>query len=236
MLFAAAAVSLHLWGMPLALESIDFRTLRHGLGLALLIGLVLEPLALRIKFREALRDIHGGLLGDRDADSGPRSLGMVMAWFIHLVVASMMLLLALQSLGYGPRTYPFLYVAAATVLVLREMYLLGLIIVPPDREARLSGWRIALADFVLLCLAVATYAAARTVLVQRLNHRSGDLAGTITDGVVAAILFALMLVAVRFGFLVEEGIATRGTGMRAVIWLVLLVALAAAMLPFVYMP
>lgn len=236
LLFAAAAVALHVWALPRALESIDFPTLRHGFGLAILIGLVVEPLALRIKFREALRDIHGGLLGDRDEDSGPRSLGLVMAWFIHLVVSSILLLLALQSLGYGPRSYPFLYVAAATILVLREMYLLGLIIVPPDREARTSGWRIFLADFVLLCFAVAAYAAARTVVVQRLSHRSGDLFGTITDGLVTGFLFSLMLVAIRFGFLVEEGVAARNSGLRYAVWCVFLIALAATMLPFFYRP
>jgi hypothetical protein len=235
LLFAVVAAALHLWGLPEALQSVDFYTLRHAFGAAIVIGLVAEPFALRIKFREALRDVHGGLLGDR-AESGPRSLGIIITWFVHLMVSAVLLLLAIQALGYGPRTYPFLYVVAATILVLREMYVLGLIIVPPDRDSRTSGWRILLADLILLFFAAAAYAAARTVIVQRLETRNGDLFGIIRDGVVAAILFALMLVAIRFGFSAEESVVPRSASMRYLGWCAFVVALAAAMLPFFYNP
>jgi hypothetical protein len=45
-----------------------------------------------------------------------------------------------------------------------------------------------------------------------------------------------MLVAMRFGFLVEEGIASRNRVMRISVWLSLLVAIAAAMLPYYFRP
>ncbi len=46
------------------------------------------------------------------------------------------------------------------------------------------------------------------------------------------VLFALFLVAMRFGFLVEEGIAKRNPAMRIAVWISIVVALAAAMLPY----
>jgi len=235
LLFASAVVALHFWGLPQAAETLDFRSLRHLLGVGILIGLVLEPFALRVKFRETLRDVHGGVLGDRDEDAGPRSLGLVLAWFIHLVVGSILLLLAIQALGFGPRTYPLLFVGAATILVLREMYILGLIIVPPDRDRLTSFWRILGSDLVLLGLAGAAYSAAWTVIVARLGRNAGEgIMAAITEAAVAAGLFALMLVAMRFGFLVEEGIAVRNRSTRHAVRVSFLVALAAAMLPYYF--
>jgi hypothetical protein len=236
LLFAAAAVSLHLWGLPRALEAIDYRTLHRALGIGILIGLILEPFALRIKFRETLRDVHGGALGDRDADAGPRSLGMVFAWFIHLIVGAILLLLALQSLDFGPRSYPFLFVVAATLLVLREMYILGLIIVPPDRDRHTSGWRIVASDLMLLALAAVAYSAGRTVIMNRMKQMPDDWVGRIPDAAVAALLFGLLLLAMRFGFLVEEGVACRNRFVRFAVWLSVLVALAAALVPYYYRP
>ncbi|MGH7005876.1 MAG: hypothetical protein ACREIP_18170 [Alphaproteobacteria bacterium] len=233
LLFACVAVGLHFWGLPIAAETLEFRTLRYMLGAAILIGLVLEPFALRVKFRETLRDIHGGILGDRDEDAGPRSLGLVLAWFIHLIVASLLLLLAMQALGLGPRTYPVLFIGAATVLVLREMYILGLIVVPPDRDRHTSGWRIFASDVVLLGLATAGYSAAWTVIVARVGRAAGDdIFATLTDAAITCFLFGLFLVAMRFGFLVEEGIARRNRAMAYAVWLSIVLALAAAMLPY----
>jgi hypothetical protein len=233
LLFAGAVVALHFWGLPRAIETLEFRTLRHLLGFGILVGLALEPFALRAKFRETLRDIHGGVLGDRDDEAGPRSLGLVFAWFIHLVIGAVLLLLAMQALGFGPRTYPFLFVGAATILVLREMYILGLIIVPPDRDRRSSGWRIVLSDAVLLALAAVAYSAAWTVVVARLGRIAGDdFGGYAIEALVAVALFALLLVAMRFGFLVEEGIATRNRAARYAVRASFVLALAAAMLPY----
>jgi len=237
LLFAGAAVGLHFWGLPRAVETLDYGTLRHVLGVGILVGLMLEPFALRVKFRETLRDIHGGILGDRDEDTGPRSLGLVLAWFIHLVVGAIMLLLAMQALGFGPRTYPLLFVGAATVLVLREMYILGLIVVPPDRDRRTSGWRIFASDLVLLGLAGLAYSASWTVIASRVARSAADdWTALIWEGVVATGLFGLFLVAMRFGFLVEEGIAARNRIMRYSVWLSIVVALAAAMLPYYVRP
>lgn len=235
--FAGAATVLHFWGLPRAVETLEFTTLRYVLGFGILLGLALEPFALRVKFRETLRDIHGGILGDRDEDAGPRSLGLVLAWFIHLVVGAILLLLAMQALGFGPRTYPFLFVGAATILVLREMYILGLIIVPPDRDRRTSGWRILASDLVLLGLAALAYSASWTVIVARLTRLAAEgLGSLITEIVLAAFLFLLFLTAMRFGFLVEEGIASRNRTMRYAVRLSLLAALAAAMLPYYMRP
>ncbi len=237
LLFAATAVLLHFWGLPRAVETLEFTTLRHALGVGILLGLALEPFALRVKFRETLRDVHGGILGDRDDDAGPRSLGLVLAWFIHLVVGAILLLLAMQALGFGPRTYPFLFVGAATILVLREMYILGLIVVPPDRDRRTSGWRILASDLVLLGLAALAYSASWTVIAGRLARLAGDGIGAfVTEIVIAAGLFLLFLVAMRFGFLVEEAIASRNRAMRTAVWLSLLVAIAAALLPYYVRP
>lgn len=233
LLFAGTAVALHFWGLPRAVETLDFGTLRHVLGFGILLGLALEPFALRVKFRETLRDVHGGILGDRDEDAGPRSLGLVLAWFIHLVMGAVLLLLAMQALGFGPRTYPFLFVGAATILVLREMYILGLIVVPPDRDRRTSGWRILASDLVLLGLAALAYSASWTVIAGRVTRLSAEGFGAlIWEGVIAAGLFLLLLVAMRFGFLVEEGIASRNRAMRYSVRLSLLIAIAAAMLPY----
>lgn len=233
LLFAGIAIGLHFWGLPKAAETMEFRTLRYLLGGAILIGLMLEPFALRVKFRETLRDVHGGILGDRDDEAGPRSLGLVFAWFIHLIVASLLLLLAMQALGLGPRTYPFLFVGAATILVLREMYILGLIIVPPDRDRETSAWRIMASDLVLLGLAAAGYSAAWTVIVARVARVSGEgIFAIVFDAAITCLLFALFLVAMRFGFLVEEGIARRNRAMRYAVWLSIVIALAAAMLPY----
>ena len=237
LLFAGAAVALHFWGLPQAAETLDFATLRHFLGVGILLGLALEPFALRVKFRETLRDVHGGILGDRDEDAGPRSLGLVFAWFIHLVVGAILLLLAMQALGFGPRTYPFLFVGAATILVLREMYILGLIVVPPDRDRRTSGWRIFASNLVLLGLAALAYSASWTVISGRVTRLAAEGFGAlIWEFVVAAGLFALLLVAMRFGFLVEEGIACRNRAMRYSVWLSILIAIAAAMLPYYFRP
>jgi hypothetical protein len=237
LVFAAAAVGLHFWGLPSAAEAFEFTTLRHLLGIGILIGLALEPFALRVKFRETLRDVHGGVLGDRDEDAGPRSLGLVLAWFIHLIVGAILLLLAMQALGFGPRTYPLLFVGAATILVLREMYILGLIIVPPDRDRHTSGWRIFASNLVLLGLAAAAYSASWTVIMARAARLAGEgLSAIITEGLVAALLFLLFLVAMRFGFLVEEGIAARNRAMRYSVWLSIVAALAAAMLPYYFRP
>ncbi len=237
LLFAGAAAGLHFWGLPAAVETLDFATLRHVLGIGILVGLALEPFALRVKFRETLRDIHGGILGDRDEDAGPRSLGLVFAWFIHLVVGAVLLLLAMQALGFGPRSYPLLFVGAATILVLREMYILGLIVVPPDRDRRTTGWRIFASDIVLLGLAALAYGASWTVIVGRIARLAGEgLGAVIAEGIVAAGLFVLLLVAMRFGFLVEEGIASRNRVMRYSVWLSTAIAVAAAMLPYYFRP
>jgi hypothetical protein len=142
-----------------------------------------------------------------------------------------------EALGFGPRSYPLLFVFAATILVLREMYILGLIIVPPDRDRRTSVLRIFVSDLVLLGLAAAAYSAGWTVIVARLARIAGEgLLSLITEGAIAAGLFALMLVAMRFGFLVEEGIACRNRAMRAAVWFSILVALAAALLPYYFRP
>jgi hypothetical protein len=184
-----------------------------------------------------LRDVHGGILGDRDEDTGPRSLGLVLAWFIHLVVGAILLLLAMQALGFGPRTYPLLFVGAATVLVLREMYILGLIVVPPDRDRRTSGWRIVASDIVLLGLAGLAYSASWTVIAGRTERLASEGWSVIFwEGVAAIGLFGLFLVAMRFGFLVEEGIACRNRAMRYSVWLSIVVAIAAAMLPYYARP
>lgn len=237
LLFAGAAVILHFWALPRAVETLEFTTLRHVLGAGILIGLALEPFALRVKFRETLRDIHGGILGDRDEDAGPRSLGLVFAWFVHLVVGAILLLLALQALGFGPRTYPLLFVGAATILVLREMYILGLIVVPPNRDRRTSSWRIIASDLVLLGLAGLAYSASWTMIAGRLARLAGEGIGAlITEIVLAAGLFLLFLIAMRFGFLVEEGIASRNRAMRYAVRLSLLAALAAALLPYYFRP
>jgi len=237
LLFAGIAVALHFWALPRAVETLDYGTLRYVLGFGILIGLMLEPFALRVKFRETLRDIHGGILGDRDEDAGPRSLGLVLAWFIHLVVGAILLLLAMQALGFGPRSYPMLFVGAATVLVLREMYILGLIVVPPDRDRRTSGWRIFASDLVLLGLAGLGYSAGWTVIAARVARAAGESwTSLISEGVIAAGLFALFLVAMRFGFLVEEGIASRNRIMRYSVWLSIALAIAAAMLPYYASP
>jgi hypothetical protein len=237
LIFAGAAVTLHLWGLPRAAETLDFATLRHVLGLGILIGLALEPFALRVKFRETLRDIHGGILGDRDEDAGPRSLGLVLAWFVHLVVGAVLLLLAMQALGFGPRTYPLLFVGAATILVLREMYILGLIVVPPDRDRGTSAWRIIASDLVLLWLAAVAYSAGWTVIVGRLARLAGEgLGAMIAEALVAAGLFALLLAAMRLGFLVEEGIAKRNPVVRYAVWASIVAAVAAAMLPYYHQP
>jgi hypothetical protein len=237
LLFAGIAAGLHFWGLPKAAEALEYTTLRHLLGFGILLGLALEPFALRVKFRETLRDVHGGVLGDRDEDAGPRSLGLVLAWFIHLVVGAILLLLAMQALGFGPRTYPLLFVGAATILVLREMYILGLIVVPPDRDRRTSGWRIFASDLVLLGLAALAYSASWTVILRRSAQLEGEsIFAAITEGAIAAGLFALFLVAMRFGFLVEEGIAKRNRVMRISVWISILVAIAAAMLPYYFRP
>ncbi|HEY7609493.1 MAG TPA: hypothetical protein VIF14_09700 [Alphaproteobacteria bacterium] len=237
LVFAGIAAGLHFWGLPAAAEALEYTTLRHLLGFGILLGLALEPFALRVKFRETLRDVHGGVLGDRDEDAGPRSLGMVLAWFVHLIVGSILLLLAMQALGFGPRTYPLLFVGAATVLVLREMYILGLIVVPPDRDRRTSGWRIFASDLVLLGLAALAYSASWTVIIARIARLAGEgIFAAVTEAAIAAGLFALMLVALRFGFLVEEGIAMRNRAMRVSVWISLLLAIAAAMLPYYFRP
>jgi hypothetical protein len=237
LLFAGIAAGLHFWGLPKAAEALEYTTLRHLLGFGILLGLALEPFALRVKFRETLRDVHGGVLGDRDEDAGPRSLGLVFAWFIHLVVGSLVLLLALRALGFGPRTYPLLSIGAATILVLREMYILGLIVVPPDRDRRTSGWRILASDFILLGLAALAYSASWTIILDRVAGLAAEgIIAWIVEGAIAAGLFALFLVAMRFGFLVEEGIAKRNPVMRISVWVSILVAIAAAMLPYYFRP
>ena len=62
------------------------------------------------------------------------------------------------------------------------------------------------------------------------------LGALIWEFVVAAGLFALLLVAMRFGFLVEEGIACRNRAMRYSVRLSILIAIAAAMLPYYFRP
>lgn len=234
--FAGAAVSLHFWGLPAAFETVGADMLPTILGIAIIVGLLLEPFALRVKFRETLRDIDGGILGDRDEDTGERSLGMVLSWFGHLVAGAILVLVALQALGFGPRRNTLVFVIAATLLVLREMYILGLIIVPPDRDRRTSGLRIFGSDLVLVLLAVASYSAAWLIVRWRADQRARDFDfnwfGAIVEGVATALLFALLIHALRFGFLVEEGIALRRRAMRLAVRISLVVAVACAMLPF----
>jgi hypothetical protein len=233
LLFAVIAAGLHFWGLPRAAETLELPTLRHVLGVGILICLALEPFALRVKFRETLRNVHGGILGDRDADTGPRSLGLVLAWFLHLIAGALILLLAMRALGFGPRSYPLLFVGAATILVLREMYILGLIVVPPDRDRRTSGWRIVASDLVLLGLATLAYSGAWIIIDGGLIELSArGIGATITQAAIAAALFAIGLVAMRFGFLVEEGIACRNRVMRYSVRISIVIAIAAAMLPY----
>jgi hypothetical protein len=145
--------------------------------------------------------------------------------------------LALRALGFGPRTYPLLSIGAATILVLREMYILGLIVVPPDRDRRTSGWRILASDFILLGLAALAYSASWTIILDRVAGLAAEgIIAWIVEGAIAAGLFALFLVAMRFGFLVEEGIAKRNPVMRISVWVSILVAIAAAMLPYYFRP
>ena len=90
---------------------------------------------------------------------------------------------------------------------------------------------------MLLGLAVFAYSAAWTVIVVRVARSVGDDFFTvITEAAVATALFALLLVAMRFGFLVEEGIACRNRTMRYAVRLSIVAALAAAMLPYYLRP
>ncbi|KAB2958550.1 MAG: carbohydrate-binding protein, partial [Thermoanaerobaculia bacterium] len=100
-------------------------------------------------------------------------------------------------------------------LVLREMYILGLIVVPPDRDRRTSGWRILASDLVLLGLATLAYSASWTVIAGRLARLAGEgLGAFVTEIVLAAGLFALFLVAMRFGFLYDPQRRIFATGYR----------------------
>ena len=90
---------------------------------------------------------------------------------------------------------------------------------------------------MLLWLSAAGYSAAWTVIVARVARLAGEsIFAVITDAVITCILFALFLLAMRFGFLVEEGIAKRNPAMRVAVWISIVVALAAAMLPYYFRP
>jgi hypothetical protein len=117
------------------------------------------------------------------------------------------------------------------------MYILGLIVVPPDRDRSTSTWRIVASDLVLLGLASLAYSGAWMVIVDGLTELTakGPVA-VIKEAIIATCLFALSLVAMRFGFLVEEGIAKRNRLLRVAIWLSILAAIAAAMLPYYFRP
>ncbi len=90
---------------------------------------------------------------------------------------------------------------------------------------------------LVLGLAAAGYSAAWTVIVARVGRLAGEsIFAVVGDAAITCFLFALFLLAMRFGFLVEEGIARRNPVMRVAVWISIVVALAAAMLPYYYRP
>jgi hypothetical protein len=231
--FALLAFALNRWLIPGIIERYEPGTRNALFGVLVALLLIAEPFALRVKFRETLQDVYGGPLSDRDAAAGQSSNRMILAWLCHLVLAAALVLVALQGFDLGPRRDTLVFVAAATLIVLREMYILYLIIVPPERKRETPGWHIALADAAILALAGSAHVAAWHVLIGRTVAATlaGDPVRLFLEATVVTLVYLAMLFPLRIGFLVTDQIAARRTWYRIAHPLTLGVAAAAAVIP-----
>ncbi len=231
--FALLAFALNRWLIPAIIERYEPGTRNAFFGVLILLLLVAEPFALRVKIRDTLHGVYGGPLSDRDAAAGRSSNILVLAWICHLVLAAGLILVALQGFDLGPRRHTLIFVAAATLIVLREMYILYLIIVPPERTGDEPGWHIALADAVILALAGCAHVAAWHVLIGRTVAASlaGDAVQLFLQASLVALAYLAMLFPLRIGFLVTDQIAGRRRWYRAAHTATLGLAAAAAVMP-----
>lgn len=211
-------------------EDADIRIdLDFSLGVLLIVLMMLETLALRVKFR-SYSHLRNSL---RAAADGTQRTGLLLLWALHVMVSIVVGLAALDALGV-PLTEP----RAATVLVLtlivaKELYVLLMLLVPPDEHEPMSAAGLAFADTTLLLYAALAYFAIWQIAGAIPDARIVDYTptGTVIQGTIAAVVFLLCFLPMRLGFVAEERLLYRTIVSRLLLWASIIAVVAVGIWP-----
>ncbi len=230
--FAAWAVLLDGWVLRQALGVVHEHGTNPLLGALVLAVLVAEPILLRAKLalvRQRL--VAGGVAVPGQPLTTP--WGAVLA-FTHLALGMVLCIVALEALGGTIESGPGAVVLVAGVL--RELYVLGLLLFPTPAPARglQPPLPAAVVDLGLVAFACIAYSASWRVIAanaEPINQQ--NLVLTLLYASVAGLLFQFFYLPARAGFFVEDQVFATTPQRRRRLNLSLLLATACALRPLV---
>lgn len=233
LVFAGIAVGVHILFRNAPEEFVVSENLARALGLSVLIMMAAETIALFIKFRSPIHREGAGVARVQRVELPGRGWGVLMIGLVHAGASVALGIMAIDALGYRIDINQWVPVAIITAIVIKEIYILTLIILPLERDRPASGFWLLCADITLLVFAAVGYA---TVLREVVERRDLPLFVAGVDDLwsvlgISAAVFIVFFVPLRLGFVVEENVFARDWIDRSAIWISLLIASAGALVP-----
>lgn len=237
-LFAGIAFGIHVIIRETPEHTLVAHNAKYWTGIAVLVMMGIETIALAIKFLSPIRrDRSGGVARVDRVQLPGRGWGVLLIGLVHAGASVVLGLVALEAVGFHLDLQEPVPMGIVVVIVLKEIYLLGLIILPFQRDRPASGVALLFADVALLLFSAVAYAA---VLQEIIEYRDLPLFVEGIDdlwsvlGISVAIFLAFFL-PLRLGFVVEEAVFARDALDQVAIYTSLLIAAAAAMGPLMLM-
>lgn len=238
LLFAGIAFGIHV----LIRETPETRLIawdaKYWTGIAVLVMMGLETVALAIKFLCPIRrDRAGGVARIERVQLPGRGWTVLLLGLVHAAASVVLGIVAVEAVGLQidlREPVPMVIIGA---IVLKEIYLLGLIVLPFQRDRPASGGALLFADVALLLFSAVAYAA---VLQEVIEYRDLPLFVEGIDDLysvagISAAAFLAFFLPLRLGFVVEESVFARDALDQVAIYLSLLIAAAAALGPLMLM-
>jgi predicted neutral ceramidase superfamily lipid hydrolase len=237
-LFAGIAFGIHVIFRETPEDTLIAYETKYWTGIAVLVMMCVETIALAIKFLSPIhRERAGGVARIERVELPGRGWGVLLIGLVHAGASVVLALVALEAVGFQLDLQEPVPMAIVLVIVLKEIYLLGLIILPLQRDRPASGPALLFADVALLVFSAVAYAA---VLQEIIEYRDLPLFVEGIDdlwsvlGISAAVFLAFFL-PLRLGFVIEETVFARDALDRVAIYFSLLIAAGAALGPLMLM-
>jgi hypothetical protein len=238
LLFAGLAFGIHVLIRETPEERLIAWDAKYYTGIAVLVMMGLETVALAIKFLCPIRRERSGVVARIERVELPgRGWGVLLIGLVHAAASVVLGVVALEAVGFTIDLREPVPMVIVLIIVLKEVYLLGLIILPFQRDHPASGAALLFADVALLLFSAVAYAA---VLQEVIEYRDLPLFVEGIDDLwsVAAITVAAFLaffLPLRLGFMVEERVFAQDTADQVAIYLSLVVAAGVALGPLMLM-
>ena len=211
---------------------------KYWTGIAVLVMMCIETIALAIKFLSPIRRQRAGGVARIDRVELPgRGWGVLLIGIVHAGASVVLALVALEAVGFQLDLQEPVPMGIVVVIVLKELYLLGLIILPLQRDHPAGGGALLFADVALLIFSAVAYAA---VLQEVIEYRDLPLFVEGIDDLwsvlgISAAAFLAFFLPLRLGFVVEEAVFARDALDQVAIYFSLIVAAGAALGPLMLM-